>query len=261
MISFCAIKTRLKKVHFIKGLLVSFHVLKTKNGITKKLFLLKDFFSDAKKYEAMDTDAVFGNLWENLKPCIFDKTFDTPIDVIYFYQDAWCAKKIFEAKPSHHYDIGSKAEMVGIISQFTPTTMVDIRPIHLSMPGFSFQAGDILRLPFKDASLSSVSSICVVEHIGLGRYGDRLDPNGSEKAIRELKRVLADGGNLYLSVPIDSENKNYFNAHRAFTRDYILQLLQPLKLSEEKYIYGRKLYDAYDPSQGFGTGLYHFKKQ
>ncbi len=31
----------------------------------------------------------------------------------------------------------------------------------------------------------------VVEHVGLGRYGDPLDPDGDLKAIAELKRVTA----------------------------------------------------------------------
>lgn len=255
-----SIKNNLKKLRIVKILLVSFRTLRTKNGLIKKIFLLKDFLNDIKKYEAMSKNESFISPWENLKPCILDKTNTTPVDSVYFYQDSWCAKKIFENKPSHHYDVGSSAEMIGIISQFTPSTMVDIRPVNLTMPNFSFKEGNILKLPFADNALSSLSSICVVEHIGLGRYGDALNPHGSEEAIVELKRVLAIGGNLYISVPIDDQNKIYFNAHRAFTRDYILGLMKPLKLVEEKYIYGRQLCNNYDPSQGFGTGLYHFKK-
>lgn len=255
-----AIKIRLKKIRVVKILLVSFRTLRTKMGFAKKLFLLKDFFNDIKKYEALEENDAFVSIWENLKPCILDKTSSTPVDPVYFYQDSWCAKKVFDQKPEHHYDIGSMAEMNGIISQFVPTTMVDIRPVNLAMPGFFFKTGSILNLPFADNSLSSLSSICVVEHIGLGRYGDALDPYGTEKAIAELKRVLSPGGNLYLSVPVDNQSKIYFNAHRAFTRDHILKLLKPLKIVEEKYIYGRALVDAYDPSQGFGTGLYHIRK-
>ncbi|OGD32501.1 hypothetical protein A3C91_02345 [Candidatus Azambacteria bacterium RIFCSPHIGHO2_02_FULL_52_12] len=254
------IKATIKKVSAVKMTLAGRRAMKTNDGKLKRLFFLKDFFSDLKKYRAMKKNDAFALPLENLKPCIFDKTNDTPVDPVYFYQDSWCAKKIFENKPAHHYDIGSKAEMVGIISQFTPTTMVDIRPINLAMPSFSFQTADILHLPFPDDSLPSVSSICVVEHIGLGRYGDALDPYGSEKAIDELKRVLAPGGDLYLSVPVDDRSKIYFNAHRAFTRDHILRLLKPLELLEEKYIYGRELCDTYDVTQGFGTGLYHVRK-
>lgn len=258
--AFHKVKAKIKRIPVVKMALASKRALKTRDGKIKRIFLLKDFFSDLKKYQAMEKNDTFASPWENLKPCIMDKTNDTPVDPVYFYQDSWCAKKVFENKPMHHYDIGSKAEMIGIISQFTPSTMVDIRPINLQMPGFSFQTGDIIHLPFKDGELNSVSSICVVEHIGLGRYGDALDPYGSEKAIDELKRVLAPGGNLYISVPIDDKSKIYFNAHRAFTRDHIVGLLAPLELLEEKYIYGRKLYDAYDAAQGFGTGMYHFRK-
>jgi hypothetical protein len=34
----------------------------------------------------------------------------------------------------------------------------------------------------------------VVEHIGLGRYGDPIDPDGDLKAISELKRVVQKRG-------------------------------------------------------------------
>lgn len=138
--------------------------------------------------------------------------------------------------------------------------MIDIRPIKLKLPNLSFARGDIKKLPFKDGEISSLSSICVIEHIGLGRYGDELDSFGSEKAISEIIRVLARNGNLFISVPIDLENKIYFNAHRAFTRNYIMELFKDLVLMEEKYIYGNDLEDKYDEAKGFGTGLFHFKK-
>ena len=76
----------------------------------------------------------------------------------------------------------------------------------------------------------------------------------------ELIRVLAPQGDLYITVPVDAENRVYFNAHRAFSRDYILQLFSALKLVEEKYIYGNEFGDSYKPEYGFGTGLYWFKK-
>jgi len=39
-----------------------------------------------------------------------------------------------------------------------------------------------------------------------------------------------------------------------------LELFSDLKLIEEKYIYGKEVYDKYDKEKGFGTGLFHFKK-
>lgn len=237
-----------------------FRVLKRKHSIVTTLNEFALFFNDWVLYKKLPQNPSFANRTGDIYPRLFDKTAITDVDPVYFYQDTWCALKIFENGPQHHYDVGGKVEMVGIISQFVPTTMVDIRPLTVSLPRLSFVKGSVLELPFKDGEITSLSSICVIEHIGLGRYGDPLDPFGSEKAAQELVRVLAQGGSLYLSVPIDDENKVYFNAHRAFTRDYILGLFFPLTLVEEKYIYGRNLDDSYSPAKKFGTGLYHFKK-
>lgn len=84
--------------------------------------------------------------------------------------------------------------------------------------------------------------MCVVEHIGLGRYGDPLDTFGTEKAIAELKRVIAPSGYLYLSVPIDVENRTYFNAHRAFSEQYLFELFNPFTIVEKKVYFWKQFW-------------------
>lgn len=185
---------------------------------------------------------------ENIFPCVFDKTETTPVEPVYFYQDCWAASKIFSLHPDKHIDVGSSLKTIGIISQFVETDMVDIRPIPVTLPGLKFIKGSILNLPYEDNSIHSLSSLCVLEHIGLGRYGDNIDPQGTLKAVNELKRVLRLGGTLLVSLPVDAEDKIYFNAHRAFTRKSIIKMFDGLKLIEEKYQYGYQLYDNYDPS-------------
>lgn len=197
---------------------------------------------------------------ENIFPYVFDKTETIPVEPVYFYQDCWAASKIFSLHPDKHVDIGSSLKTIGIISQFVKTDMVDIRQIPVSLQGLKFIKGSILNLPYKDNSIQSLSSLCVIEHIGLGRYGDEINPEGTLKAVNELKRVLAVGGVLLVSFPVDAKDKIYFNAHRAFTRESIIKMSNGLKLIEEKYQYGYKLYDNYDPYKGFGTGLFHFIK-
>lgn len=254
------IRNELKKIALFKYAVLIARIFDYKPRFWTRVLACVDFFRDYRRYHHTNTNSHFVLRTKDLYPRLFDDTHGTPIDPVYFYQDTWCAGKIFAGMPEHHYDIGSEAEFIGIVSQFVPTTMVDIRPLPVTLPNLSFVEGDITHLPFADASIASLSSICVIEHIGLGRYGDPLDPFGSEKALVEMIRVLAPGGSLYISVPIDSENKVYFNAHRAFTPDYIFKLCRPLTLREERYVYGNRMEAAYDPKKGFGTGLYHFTK-
>lgn len=253
-------RERLKRVAWLRVAVVSARVLQNKYSLSARVRGLVSYFADWRRYQRLSPNPRFPVRAQDAYPCVHDKTSTTPVGAVYFYQDAWCAGKVFATRPAHHYDIGSKAEMVGIISQFVPTTMIDIRPLTLSLPGLSFLKGDVLHLPFADRSIASLSSICVLEHIGLGRYGDALDPFGSEKTVRELARVLAPSGNLFITVPVDAENRVYFNAHRAFTRATVLELFAELDLVEERYIYGDRLEAAYVPENGFGTGLYHFRR-
>lgn len=219
------------------------------------------FFADLIRYGQLTPNPNIAFSWLRLFPMIKDKTSSTPIEPSYYFQDTWACGQLFKYSPKQHYDVGSNVTTVGIISQFVPTTFIDIRPIDLILPNLTFLKGDILHLPLADNSIESFSSLCVLEHIGLGRYGDQLDQWGTEKAVAEIKRVLKKNGHLLVSLPIDNANKIYFNAHRAFTREYLLELFNDLTLIEEKYIYGRKMYDRYSAEKGFGTGVYHFQKK
>jgi hypothetical protein len=111
-----------------------------------------------------------------LYPCIWDATSVTPIEPTYFYQDSWAFDLVVKAKPRSHIDIGSHHKYVALLSKVVPLTMVDLRPLSLEMDSIKFVQGTILDLPFPDSSIESLSSLCVIEHIGLGRYGDPLDP-------------------------------------------------------------------------------------
>ena len=218
------------------------------------------FFTSFRKYYSMSPKNEKFKALE-FYPCLMDNTSHTPLEPTYFFQDSWAAKHLFELKPKHHYDIGSSAKTIGMLSQFVPITMIDIRPIELKLDSLFFKQGSILNLPFEDNSIETLSSLCVVEHIGLGRYGDPIDPFGSEKAIKEMKRVMKVGGVILFSVPVDKDNTVYFNANRSFTREYILELFNGFEVLDEKYHHGTKMYDTYDKARGFGTGLYKLKKR
>jgi hypothetical protein len=93
---------------------------------------------------------------------------------------------------------------------------MDIRPLTSPVVGLSFIQGDATNLEgIEDSSVESLSCLHAVEHFGLGRYGDRVDPEAPFSAIRAMARVLSFGGRLYLSAPIGRERLE-FNAHRVF---------------------------------------------
>jgi SAM-dependent methyltransferase len=221
---------------------------------------LANFWGEYRRYERLNAGGAFALRARDIQPCLTDRTATTPVEPTYFLQDTWFARKIAAQRPASHVDVGSSVKSMALVAQFIPVTLVDIRPVEIEVTGFSFQAGSVLSLPYADDSQASLSSLCVIEHIGLGRYGDPFDARGSEKAAAELRRVLAPGGDLYVSVPVDAESRIYFNAHRAFTRDHLLSLFPDLVLREERYIYGRSLVESYAPDRGFGTGLYHLRR-
>jgi len=158
----------------------------------------------------------------DLYPQLHDKTSMTRFDVHYFYQQLWLFENVLKNKPKEHVDVGSTYQMSGYLLKIIPTTFIDIRPIDAKLENLKVLDASILDLPYEDSSLESFSCLHVIEHIGLGRYGDEVDSNGWKKACKELQRVLAKGGKLYVSVPI-GKSKVCFNAHRVFSAEDIVK--------------------------------------
>jgi SAM-dependent methyltransferase len=169
--------------------------------------------------------------WIDSDPQLSDRLPTSSFDRHYFYQDTWAAQRIAELGPESHVDIGSRVDYVGFLTAVTRVTFVDIRPLEADVDGLTTLAGSILDLPFEDRSLESVSCLHVAEHIGLGRYGDPLDPEGTRKAAAELQRVLAPAGQLLFSGPVGVP-RVCFNAHRIHSPDQILAMFPQLELVE-----------------------------
>lgn len=194
------------------------------SGLCKYPRYLSDWF----KYSRMDGAEPIRLL--DTYPCLFDRRPTTRIDSHYFYQHLWAFKKIYSQKPVLHVDVGSNVNFVSLLSAITKVHFVDIRPLDISnVKNLKSIKGSILDLPYGNNSLDSISCLHVAEHIGLGRYGDALDPLGTKKAAGELSRCLAKGGNLYFSLPIGKE-KLHFNAHRIHDPETIIDYFSDLNL-------------------------------
>lgn len=104
-----------------------------------------------------------------LYPCLGDRQSEQFAHGSYFYQDCWAARQVFREAPNWGVDVGSTVLLVGILSQFRPWQSVDIRPVRSQLDGLRCISGSILSLPFEDNSVPCLTTMCVLEHIGLGR--------------------------------------------------------------------------------------------
>lgn len=210
----------------------------------------------------------FSLLWKDRYPCLNDNCDTTPFDAHYVYHPAWAARIIATLKPEVHVDISSALHFCTILSAFVPVKFYDYRPANIMLTNLSSEYANILDLPFESESIESLSCMHTIEHIGLGRYGDPLDPDGDLKAIAELKRVLSKDGNLLFVVPIGKKSKIMFNAHRIYTykqiREYFFDLflvefsLIPDTLPIKGLIINATEDDANRCS--YGCGCFWFKK-
>ncbi len=91
----------------------------------------------------------------------------------------------------------------------------------------------------------------VLDYIGLGRYGDKLDPMDDQKAMRELSCVLAPGAALLLAVSV-GKARTVFNAHHIYAYKEIVAALPDLIVESFALItdskHGSKLTFYADPA-------------
>lgn len=218
-------KDFLRPYYFVLRPIILNPLLAIIKGVPQYIAFLKDL--SAYRSLAPGSNITFQDIY----PILANKSSNTSIDPHYFFQNIWAFKLIQNAGTREHVDVGSKVEFAGILSTITDVTFIDIRPVKVNLRNFYSLSGSILSLPYPNKSLKSISCLHVIEHIGLGRYGDSIDPEGSTKAANELIRVLAPTGNLFLSTPI-GKSRICFNAHRIFSPDELISMFTGLKLKE-----------------------------
>lgn len=184
----------------------------------------------------------------------------------YFFQDLWAARKLYDWGVDRHVDIGSRVDgFVAHVLAFCEVEYVDVRPLEATVPRLTFRRGTLTALPYQDDALPSVSCLHVLEHVGLGRYGDAIDPSGHVRAAREVSRVLQPGARLLLGVPVGHE-RLCFDAHRIFDPNTVVELFGALRLEEFALVDDRGLELLEDASLEqakaceYGCGLFVFRK-
>ncbi len=157
----------------------------------------------------------------------------------YFHQDLFIAQKIFENQPNRHIDIGSRIDgFVAHVASFREIEVLDIRPnlsnVHKNI---NFKVLDLMNVSISDKEIvDSISSLHVIEHFGLGRYGDDVDVNGHLKGLEAIYSLLQFGGKFYFSTPIGPQRIE-FNAHRVFSINYLMdQFISKYKIDSFSFV-------------------------
>ena len=232
--------------------------------VAQQLFVAWGHYRQLKKQPQPRFDLLLKDSWLHLR----DATAKTRFDRHYVFHTSWAARVLAETRPKEHLDIASSLYFVGSISAFIPTRFLDFRPADLGLSGLSSEPGNLSKLALEDGSVESLSCMHVVEHVGLGRYGDPLDYNGDLGAASELSRVLADNGNLLFVVPVGGEARIQFNAHRIYTYDQVVNLFPDLELVEFALIPDdgakegliRHAEPELTAAQRYACGCFHFRK-
>jgi hypothetical protein len=189
----------------------------------------------------------------------------------YFHQDLLVASYIFQENPVRHIDIGSRVDgFVAHVAAFRSIEVIDVRVLeNTGHPNIRYKQLDLMDETTVDASIcDSLSCLHAIEHFGLGRYGDPINPKGHTIGFRNILKMLDAGGNLYVSVPIGCENKIMFNAHRVFRPDDILTWQSEVQIELVKFSFvddAGKLHrevsiESVPDKISYGCGIYSFLK-
>lgn len=85
------------------------------------------------------------------------------------------------------------------------------------------------------AKYDAVFSYSSIEHSGLGRYGDPLNPNGDIETMERVYSSLKDGGYCFLGIPVGKDHL-VWNAHRIYGEKRLKMLYLEDKFKEIEWI-------------------------
>jgi SAM-dependent methyltransferase len=214
-----------------------------------------------------------GGKTHTVDPILFEKTnVAGSAKGHYFHQDLLVASYIFEARPQRHIDIGSRIDgFVAHVAAFREIEVLDLRTLDsVDHPNIHFTVADLTKLdPKLENSSDSISCLHAIEHFGLGRYGDELNPAGHLLGFANMVKMLKPGGRLYVSFPIASQSSTVFNKHRIFhthdifswpTPDCTLKLVNFDFVDDAGDLHRNVNLNTTEIAADYGCGIYTFEK-
>ncbi|MBD5523525.1 MAG: DUF268 domain-containing protein [Lachnospiraceae bacterium] len=236
-------------------------------GLQDSALIEKDIMEYQKLNKRVNFDINEQNMW----PIIRDKYDVAGTINNYFLQDLWAARHIIGSGIKKHFDIGSRLDgfIAHLLAADIEVTMIDVREFPGEVEHLYTIVDDATYLhQVIDESVESMSALCSLEHFGLGRYGDSIDPESCFKCFDNIQKKLKKDGELYISVPVGKERVE-FNAHRIFYASTVVESFSSLQLVEYSCVAEKKIeysvdihkYDNDMHNGEYRYGLFHFVKK
>lgn len=236
-----------------------------------KLISYTFFEKDVETYNQLNKRNNFKAYQQYMWPIINEKYAMAGDMSNYFWQDLWAARLIYKTGVKKHYDIGSRIDgfIAHLLAMNIEVSLIDIREFPGKVENLHTIVDDATSLrQIPNDSVESMSALCSLEHFGLGRYGDPIDPEACFKCFDNIQRKLKKGGELYISLPVGKERVE-FNAHRVFYASTVIDCFSSLHLEEFsctaagmiEYNVEIHKYDTDKHNGNFRYGLFHFVKK
>lgn len=205
-----------------------YKALRSRNSSFLKASKFRDDYADFLRKRGNED---LHNSTFKLRP-ILNESKENSASMIQHYtnQDLYVAQQVFASNPKKHVDVGSSMNgFVHHVAAFREIEVFDIRPMTHQFRNVKFTKLNLMdadAVANRRSCTDSLSCLHTLEHFGLGRYGDPIDPLGHKKGFALLASLLESKGVFFLSVPI-GRPKIDFNAHRIFSFKQIKDLYDP----------------------------------
>jgi DNA modification methylase len=182
------------------------------------------------------------------------------------------ASLISANNPKRHIDVGSRIDgFVAHVASFREIEVLDVRELKDTRhQNIKFLKANLMdESAFESNITDSISCLHAIEHFGLGRYGDPIDPFGHLRGFKNMVRMLKAGGTMYVSFPIGLSNEIHFNAHRVFhpldifswlENDNSLEINRFDYVDDDGSLHINSLKSINEIKVNYGCGIYTFTK-
>lgn len=164
-------------------------------------------------------------------------------------------------------DAGSALNHEHVLRRFLPRLasldLVTLAPERNAFPelGISYVYADLRKLPYRDGAFDTVICVSTLEHVGMDNtaYGSDAPRSSNPaaertRAVRELRRVTAPDGRLYVTVPVgDPDDLGWIKPFSEEDLEALVEAIAPASESRTLFRYTRAGWQVSDAASVAGV--------